>query len=131
MSPTTPTALAFAQYFAHWGLELPPGAVEARADGHLRTAGWTVRWRWHDDGSLEFRASHRMTNERWELVRPDGTSESMPAPSEFLVFPQDADEATREAVRSAHRDAWRAHAASVAERGMAFEDVPSAPEPPA
>ncbi len=63
---------AFAGYFAAWGLFLPDAAVATRTDGHLKGAGWSVRFRWQEDGSLLVRAGHRMTNERIFTISPSG-----------------------------------------------------------
>lgn len=60
----TPQQATFADSFAHWGLTMPDEAVARRGDGHLNGAGWSVRFVWRDDGTLLFRAGHRMTNER-------------------------------------------------------------------
>ena len=42
---------AFASYFAAWGLFLPDEAVTTRTDGHVKGGGWSVRFRWRQDGS--------------------------------------------------------------------------------
>lgn len=72
MSP--PAVDTFNRYFEPWGVHLPAPAADRRKDGTLSGHGWSVRWRWCDPpGSLEFYARHRMTNERWAIVAPDGT----------------------------------------------------------
>lgn len=119
--PRTPVQLAFARAYATWGLHVPDVVAAARADGHLSGAGWMVRWRWHPDGSLEYRASHRMTDERWTLLAPDGTETPQAVPFSFMVFPKDADSEQRADVKRAHGEAWSAHRRRVVERGMAFD----------
>ena len=60
----------FAEYFRPWAITLPASAVIDQLPGSLHARGWSVRWKWHDDGALEFRAAHRMTNERWHVIVP-------------------------------------------------------------
>lgn len=63
----------FNEYFARWGIRLPAAAIAERRDGSLSACGWSVRWRWRDPpGTLEFYAFHRMTNDRWERISPEG-----------------------------------------------------------
>ncbi len=120
-APRSPVQLAFARTYAAWGLHLPDAVAASRADGHLAGAGWMIRWRWHADGSLEYRASHRMTDERWQLLAPDGTTTSLEVPASFKLTSPDGDPEERAAVDRAYREAWAAHGRRVQERGMAFE----------
>ena len=110
--------VAFAQHFAAWGLALPGLAVRELADGWLLGKGWSVRWRWRPDGTLEFLASHRMTNQRWLTIAVDGTLGSKEVPAEGMFFPKDATDEQRAAVQREHRAAWSAHGRAVAEAGM-------------
>ncbi len=80
-----------------------------------------VRWRWHADGSLEYRASHRMTDERWTVLAPDGTASQTEVPASFMVFPKDATREEEAGVRRDYQEAWAAHGRRVEERGMAFD----------
>jgi hypothetical protein len=82
---TEPVERAFADYFRPWGLRLPDAAVLDRADGAVLAKGWVGRWRWHWH-ALEFRAAHRMTNERWHVIEPDGTLTNKPVPPEMMVY---------------------------------------------
>ncbi len=107
----TPQQGAFAAYFGTWGLFLPDEAVEARRDGHLRGAGWLVRFRWHEDGVLLVRAGHRMTNERMWAIAPDGTvgqAEPEP-PGEGMVTPAGATPEEKARVEHDYRAAWTRH----------------------
>jgi len=90
MSGMTNAPDVFAQTFAAWNIVLPADAVAQRRDGVLRAAGCQIRFRWHLDGSLEYRAGHRMTSERWVMIAPDGAVEHLPVPAEFMVTPPDA-----------------------------------------
>lgn len=113
--------LAFAREFATWGLHVPDAVAAARADGQLAAAGWMVRFRWHADGTFEYRTSHRMTDERWTLLAPDGTPTALEVPASFTITPKDASEEERERIQQAYRAAWSAHGRRVEERGMAFD----------
>ena len=66
----TPQQQAFADYFGRWGLFLPDDAVAAQRDGHLHGQGWSVRFRWRDDGTLLVRSDHRMTDEQVYGIAP-------------------------------------------------------------
>ena len=107
----TPQQATFADYFAHWGLTMPDEAVARRGDGHLNGAGWSVRFVWRDDGTLLFRAGHRMTNERVHAISPDGvlTWAEPAAPGEFMVIP----EGSQPRGRSPHRARLSAGVAGV------------------
>lgn len=110
----------FREYFSAWAIELPPLAVEDKRNGQLLARGWVIRWRWHADGGLEFRAAHRMTNERWHLILPDGTLTSNPVPCE--VFAVDVPGA-----QEAYHEKWREHGRALDAAGMsvALEDAPA------
>lgn len=122
--PTGRVECAFADYFRPWGLHLPDAAVLPLADGRLEGRGWSVRWRWHHDGALEFRAAHRMTNERWHIIDPDGSIHDKPVPPEMMVFSPGDDRSRAEAEYTA---GWRAHGEAVKRDGMAFDVAATAP----
>lgn len=141
-----PIQVAFAAYFATWGLFLPDDAVAARADGWLLGEGWSVRWRWldaddratgaggasgegHPDGVLQFAASHRMTDLRWHLVAADGSMSSRDVPFEFMVFPKDATAEEKARIEAEYRAAWSAHGRALAEERM--EPIQGRPAVPA
>ena len=108
----------FADYFRPWAITLPADAVIDQLPGSLYARGWSVSWTWHDDGALEFRATHRMTNERWHVIDPSGHVTSRPVPPEFMVIGPE-DEA--EDAQAAYRAAWRTHESAVQQSGIAFE----------
>ncbi|MDO9355840.1 MAG: hypothetical protein Q7T55_19235 [Solirubrobacteraceae bacterium] len=112
----------FAEYFAAWGLFLPDEAIASRSAGYLLGKGWSVRWRWvdgdGDDATLEFLASHRMTNERWQRIAPDGALSKIDVPFEAMVFPPDAGDEQRAAIEHDYRAAWGTHIAAVEQAGM-------------
>ncbi|WP_210438473.1 hemolysin family protein [Nocardioides xinjiangensis] len=114
---------AFARYFARWGLFLPDDAVAGRRDGHVKGDGWSVRFRWRDDGSLLVRAGHRMTNERLFVIAPDGSVEptAPEPPGEGMVLPSDATAEQRAAIEREHARAWRRHGEAVTAAGMDFD----------
>jgi hypothetical protein len=114
----------FGDYFRRFGITLPGPAALERAPGSLRARGWSIRWRWRPDGHLEFRASHCMTNERWEVISTDGRRTAMRVPPEMMVFGPGDD---RHAVETEYNAAWQAHGEAAADAGMKFDDE----EPPA
>lgn len=115
-SARPPIQTEFARYFAPWGLFLPDVAVAIRADGWLLGRGWSVRWRWNDDGSLDFLASHRMTNERWVVLAPSGVATKRDVPGEGRVTsPDPAEDAASEL---AYRTAWSEYGRRVEAAGM-------------
>jgi hypothetical protein len=115
--PTEALETAFGEYFEPFDIALPDAAVMGRADGSLYARGWTVRWRWRDPG-LEFRAAHRMTNERWHTISMDGRISDHAVPPEMMVYAPGDD---RDAIEAAYRAKWTAHAGAVAAAGMDFE----------
>src|SRR5215469_7296445 len=68
ITSTVPVEATFKTYFLACAIMLPGPAALGHLDGSLYARGWSVRWRWHSDGSLEFRAGNRMTNERWHVI---------------------------------------------------------------
>jgi putative hemolysin len=123
-----PTAqqTAFADYFAAWGLFLPDAAVAGHRDGHLSGQGWSVRFRWRDDGALLVRAGHRMTNERMLAITPAGEVEQAEpaAPAEGMLTPADATPEQRAEIEHAYRSAWTRHAKAVTAAGLDYDRTP-------
>ncbi|CAB4913146.1 unannotated protein [freshwater metagenome] len=111
---------AFARYFGAWGLFLPDRAVTEKSDGHVRGNGWSVRFRWREDGSLLVRAGHRMTNERVFALAPDGEVEPAEptAPFEAVVTPPGASDEDRTRAEQEHRAAWTRHSRAVTAAGL-------------
>ena len=112
----------FARSFAAWDIVLPDEAVAHRRDGTLRAAGWQIRYRWHADGSLEYRAGHRMTSEQWAIIGADGQVRQLPVPAEFKVCPADATDEDRRDVDERYGAEWRRHGELVVERGMSYDE---------
>lgn len=119
----TPQQATFADYFAHWGLTMPDEAVARRGDGHLNGAGWSVRFVWRDDGTLLFRAGHRMTNERMHAISPDGVlTEAEPAaPGEFMVIPKGASPEDEARIEREYQQEWRAYSEAIVAAGLDFD----------
>ena len=106
---------AFAEYFSNWNILLPADAVATRQPGKIQEKGWVIEYLFGVDGDdeyLDFYASHRMTNDRHERIHANGIVEGLEAPREFLVYPGDADEATRKTIQEEHQ----AHNRGVYER---------------
>lgn len=124
LAPTTARIeSSFAEYFAPFAITLPAAACLPASDGSLYARGWSVRWRWRDAGILEFRASHRMTDERWHTIDPQGELYDKPVPPEMMILGPGDD---RGAVEAAYATAWQAHAQATSESGMEFDE--SVPE---
>jgi hypothetical protein len=123
--PTVQQA-AFADYFAAWGLFLPDAAVAGHRDGHLSGQGWSVRFRWRDDGALLVRAGHRMTNERMFAITPAGEVEQAEpaAPAEGMLTPAGATPEEKAEIEHAYRSAWTRHAKAVTAAGLDYDRTP-------
>jgi len=124
----TPQQQAFADDFATWGLFLPDDAVAAHRDGHLKGQGWSVRFRWRDDGALLVRADHRMTDERLYAIAPDGTDVpvGLEAPHSGVFTPAGATDQEKADARARHAASWTRHHQAVVEAGLDFDhDVPA------
>ncbi|HSF35908.1 MAG TPA: hemolysin family protein [Nocardioides sp.] len=100
----TPQQQAFADDFATWGLFLPDDAVATHRDGHLKGQGWSVRFRWRDDGTLLVRADDRVSDERLYAIGPDGTEHAEDVHGAGLDFDHDV---PADLVDSAERQLWR------------------------
>lgn len=123
----TPQQQAFAKHFATWGLFLPDDAVAAHRAGHLKGQGWSVRFRWRDDGTLLVRADHRMTDERIYAIAPDGSDvpAGIEAPHGGVFTPAGATEAEKADAKARHAASWTEHAQAVHAAGLDFDhDVP-------
>ena len=124
----TPQQQAFADYFGRWGLFLPDDAVAAHRDGHLHGQGWSVRFRWRDDGTLLVRSDHRMTDEQVYGIAPDGSNvpAGLEAPHGGVFTPAGATEADKADATARHAAAWGDHTRAVREAGLDFDhDVPA------
>ena len=70
----------FNRVFAHWDIELPPGAVESRQVGRILKRGWTIWYLSGLDGKaqyLDYYAMHRMTDDRHVRIYSDGKTEGL------------------------------------------------------
>ncbi|WP_445257338.1 hypothetical protein [Nocardioides aurantiacus] len=119
----TPQQATFADYFAHWGLTLPDEAMARRGDGQLNGAGWSVRFVWRDDGTLLFRAGHRMTNDRMHAISPDGvlTQAELAVPGEFMVIPEGASPEDEARIQREYQEEWRAYSEAIGAANLDFD----------
>lgn len=107
----------FAEYFAHWGIKLPPDAIAMKQPGTIHKAGWTIRYVFYED-CLDYYATHRMTNERHVRIHADGHSESLDSRREFVVYPKDADEEARLKAKEDYQAHNQAVYAKLREKGL-------------
>ncbi|HEV2798276.1 MAG TPA: hemolysin family protein [Nocardioides sp.] len=116
----------FAGYFAAWGLSLPDEAAATQQAGHLLGQGWTVRFRWREDGTLLVRAGHRMTNERLFSIAPDGTvsTDGFSVPPEGMAVPRDATDEDKARITEEYRAAWLEHGRAISSQGLDFDHEP-------
>ena len=124
----TPQQRAFDEYFGRWGLFLPDDAVAAQRDGYLSGQGWSVRFRWRDDGTLLVRSDHRMTDEQLYGIAPDGSHvpAGLEAPHSGVFTPAGATEAEKADAMARHAAAWGDYTRTVREAGLDFDhDVPA------
>ena len=84
---------AFAEDFDNWDIQLPHDVTALKQPGEVSKAGWRIRYVFGED-YLDYYAEHRMTNPRHMRIHSDGRRESLEAPMEWYVIPEDADEST-------------------------------------
>ena len=92
----------FADYFAHWDIQLPVGAVQLEDAGSVHKAGWVIRYAFgRDDGGLylEFYATHRMTNDRRVRIYASGETKSLEALQTMYSYKPDVPGAAERAKR--------------------------------
>lgn len=88
----------FDDAFSRWGIRLPVADGMPHSRGQILHAGWVI---WYlfgrdDDGLyLDYYACHRMTNDRHERIREDGSTELLPAIAEFRRCSDDPEEDAR------------------------------------
>jgi hypothetical protein len=93
--PTAETRIAetFDRYFANFGIRIDPGEVRVGHRGQIRSEGWSIRYRVVPDDaggpSLEFYATHRMTNDRHAVIWADGHLDTLEAIREFFGYDPD------------------------------------------
>jgi len=78
----------FAEYFAHWKIELPPGAEDAADRGTIFKAGWTINYLFGCDREkyVEFYATHRMTNDRRHRIYESGWVDDVDGIQEMYMY---------------------------------------------
>jgi hypothetical protein len=71
----------FNMYFRKFGIRIPPADVTVGGHGRIAKRGWLIAYRIDPDDagqpSLEFYATHRMTDDRHLCIRPDGNFERL------------------------------------------------------
>jgi hypothetical protein len=108
-------AETFDTYFANFGIRIDPGEVRIGGRGQIRSGGWYIRYRVVPDDaggpSLEFYATHRMTNDRHAVIWADGHLDKLEAIREFSVYNPDVPGA-----KEAAEQDYRRHNRLVADR---------------
>ena len=93
--PTAEEQIAdtFDRYFGNFGIRMDPDKVQIGGRGEIRSKGWYIRYRVVPDDaggpSLEFYATHRMTNDRHALIWADGHLDTLEAIREFSAYNPD------------------------------------------
>jgi hypothetical protein len=88
----------FNDSFAHWGIRLPPDAMERGKRGKIVDPGWAI---WYLSGSdekgeyLDYYASHRMTSDEHIRIYADGRSEALPTIRDIRPCSKDPEEDAR------------------------------------
>lgn len=106
---------AFADYFAAWNIQLPGD----RDAGDIEASGWLIQYAFGSDAIgeyLDFYAAHRMTNDRHERLRPDGSCEGLPALCTMMFLP--ANERERPAAERDFQERNRRIAEELAAKGF-------------
>ena len=89
---------AFETDFARWDLHLPPEAVEGRHAGHIRKAGWSIRYNFGHDSRgdyLDYYASPRdvrddAPTDDWHVrLYANGERLALPTVLEAYVYGRD------------------------------------------
>jgi len=82
-APEERIADAFNRYFANFNIRVEAGEVRVGSRRDIRTRGWRITFRVMPDDagspSLEFYATHRMTNDRHVRIWADGHVEELDA----------------------------------------------------
>ena len=103
---------AFAGYTRNWGITLPKHVHEHEESDEMWSHDWRIQYRFGTDVQgevLDFRASHRMTNDRHDRLYESGETEEPPGNHDMIMYPAGAtaaqERATEEAYRRHDRDA--------------------------
>jgi hypothetical protein len=107
VGPEERIAEAFNGYFANFDIRIAPGDVVVGSRQETRKRGWRIDFRVLPDDagfpSLEFYATHRMTNDRHARIWADGHLEELDAIREFYGYdpkvPGSKDAAKKEYLR--------------------------------
>lgn len=90
--PEERIAETFNGYFANFDIRIAPGDVVVGSRQEIRKRGWRIAFRVLPDDagspSLEFYATHRMTNDRHSRIWADGHLEELDAIREFYGYDQ-------------------------------------------
>jgi hypothetical protein len=80
---------AFNDYFRPWGIQLPGHELVLRSCGVIKEADWLIQFRFGKEEEnkeyMDVYCIHRMTIDKHFRIYEDGTSEDLPAFSEFLT----------------------------------------------
>jgi hypothetical protein len=83
-------AEAFNDYFGRFEIRITPEDVGVGMRRTIRQDGWAITYRVDPDYSglptLEFYATHRMTNDRHVVIAADGSIDHLDAIKEYLII---------------------------------------------
>jgi hypothetical protein len=86
-------AAIFAKQFSRWGITLPGEGGIVQCQGVIHQQGWTIYFRCGVDeagDTLDYYATHRMTNDRHVRIHEDGRVEMLDAILDAVVYSEDS-----------------------------------------
>ncbi len=121
MTPEQLIAEAFNAYFGDFGIAVTPEDVVVGSHRRLGERGWRITYRVDPDDtglpSLEFYATHRMTNDRHVRIRADGHVEHLEAIDESYAYDAKVP-GSEEGARTRYLEHNRAVQGRLRERGL-------------
>jgi hypothetical protein len=120
-TPEERVAEAFNNYFANFGIRIDHREIAVGTHRTIREQGWWIAYHVLPDDaglpSLEFYATHRMTNDRHARIWSDGHLEELDAIHEFYAYDPEV-AGSKESAEEEHLRHNRTVAQQLRERGL-------------